>query len=181
MSCLPCAAQSHPQGPGQGRGAPPSDGLFVHGSPLVPAPPVSAPIPLEWARQGQGSPSTPAERTEAKIKDMTFSRPQRSWGGAILRLEVPWSERRLVASAPPPPTCWQCRGPHHPHLEKQEGSPLGERPLMGKGPLQTPSPPEGGPSVGWKRVHGNCSAELAALPLAAWRHVVLKMPGSWKA
>lgn len=123
MSCLPCTTQSHPQGPCRGRGAPPpSDGLFVHGSLLVPAPPVpappvpapssppllspplpvSAPIPLEWARQAQGSPSTPAERTEAKIKDVTFSRPQRNGGGAILRLEVPWSECRLVASAPDP-------------------------------------------------------------------------------
>lgn len=115
MSCLPCAAQSHPQGPGQGRGAPPSDGLFVHGSPLVPAPPVSAPIPLEWARQGQGSPSTPAERTEAKNKrhDLLkatekLGRRDSEAGGPLVRTQArgqcPTTAHVLAVPRSTPPT-----------------------------------------------------------------------------
>ena len=191
LSCLPCATQRHPQGPRLGRGAPPpSDGLFVHGSPplpspLFPPPPVSTRIPLEWARQAQGSPPTPAGRTKAEIKDMTFSRPQRNGGSAILRPEVPRSECRLVASAPDPcPTAHMLAMPRStpPTPGETGGAPAGRVAPDGQAASAAPlPPPEGGPSVGWKQVHGNGSAELPALQLATWRHVVLKMPGSWKA
>ena len=189
VSCLPCATQRHPQGPGLGRGAPPpSDGLFVRRSPPIPSPPVSAPSCLRPHPTGVGTAGTgvtphPRRENKGRNKDVTFSRPQKNGGGAILRPEVPRSECRLVASAPdpcPPPKCRQCRGPRHPHPEKQERPLPGEQPLPGERPLQPPSSPEGGPSVGGKQVHGNCSAELPALQLATWRHVVLKMPGSWK-
>ena len=150
LSCLPCATQRHPQGPRLGRGAPPpSDGLFVHGSPplpspLFPPPPVSTPIPLEWARQAQGSPPTPAGRTKAEIKDMTYTTPHRNGGSAILRPEVPRSECRLVASAPDPcPTAHMLAMPRStpPTPGETGGAPAGRVAPDGQAASAAPLPP----------------------------------------
>ena len=78
VSCLPCATQRHPQGPGLGRGAPPpSDGLFVRRSPPIPSPPVSAPSCLRPHPTGVGTAGTgvtphPRRENKGRNKDVTF-------------------------------------------------------------------------------------------------------------
>ena len=90
---------------------------------------------------------------------------------------MPWSEGRIVASAPDP-------RPHRPRAGSAQVDAIhtwrNVRAPAGRAAPAAPSPRKEDPLLDGS-VYSHCSAEVPPLQLGIWRHVVFKMPDSWKA